>query len=198
MKTILDVLREFGTLHEARIKKGKLSPKSEKRFAELEKFYDSLMRENGVSQGAVTRRYAVSELREQLQRRKHLRVPMAVDIVFEHDGEFLSGRIANLSCGGVFLMSDTILDTDSKLTLYLANTGRGSDAVITIEGEVTWVRKVAESDRRPGMGIQFVNVPEDVQRQLDSFVLETLEKHLCGLSSSVLDPEFLEREKIKL
>jgi uncharacterized protein (TIGR02266 family) len=198
MKTVLDLLREFGTLHEAKLRKGKLSPKSEKRLAVLKRFYDCLMGENGVSQCTVTRRFAVSELRERLQRRKHLRVPVAVDIVFEHEGEFLSGRVVNLSCAGIFLTSDTILDTDSKLTLYLANIGRGTDAVMTIEGEVVWNRKVDESDGLPGMGIRFVNMLEDVQRRLDSFVLEILEKHLCGLSPSVLGAEFLEAEKIEL
>jgi hypothetical protein len=197
MKTVIHLLREFGTLLEAKLKKGKLSPKSEKRFQELKKFYDGLMDENGVSQGTVTWRYAASELREQLQRRKHLRVPMAVDIVFEHDGEFLSGRVANLSCAGAFLTSDTILETGSALTLYLSNIGRCSDGVMTIEGEVVWHRKDGESEDLNGMGIHFVNVPEDIQRYLDSFVLETLEKHLCALGSDALDPGFLEREKIK-
>jgi uncharacterized protein (TIGR02266 family) len=198
LKTVIHLLREFGTLPEAKLKKGKLSPKSEKRFQELKKFYDSLMDENGVSQGSVTWRYAASELREQLQRREHLRVPMAVDIVFEHDGEFLSGRVANLSSAGVFLTSDTILEAGSELTLYLGNIGRGSDGVMTIEGEVVWHRKEGESDDPAGMGIHFLNVPEDIQRHLDSFVLETLEKHLCALSPGALDPEFLDREKIKL
>jgi uncharacterized protein (TIGR02266 family) len=198
MKTILDLLREFSTLSEARFKKGKLSPQSEKRWSELKDFYSRLTAENGISRGTCTRRFAVSEIREHLQRRQHLRVPITMDIVFEHDGQFSSGRVTNLSCGGLFLAADTVLEEDAKLILYLANVGRGMDAVMTVEGEVAWSRNDGGDHRPTGMGIRFVNLPEDVQRQLDSYVLETLEKHLCGLGPDVLDPEFLERENIEL
>jgi uncharacterized protein (TIGR02266 family) len=198
MKTILDLLREFGTLHEARVKKGTLSPKSEKRWSELKDFYNRLMANNGVTKGRVTQRFGLSDLCENLQRRKHLRVPTMMDIVFEHDGAFQSGRVTNLSCGGVFLASECIFEVDTKLNLYLANVGRGRDAVMTVEGQVAWCRNDGQDHQLKGMGIRFLNLPESVQRQLDRFVLETLEKHLCGLSPGVLDPEFLDREKIKL
>lgn len=198
MKTVLDLLREFGTLNEAKLKRGKLRPKSEERWAELKEFYDRLMEQNAISGGMVTQRFGAAEIRAGVPRRKHLRVPVSMDIMFEHEGQYHSGTILNLSCSGVFLASDTIIEVDSRLTLYLANIGRGADAMMVMEGEVAWTTKADESRRTQGMGIRFVNVPETSQRQLDSVVLETLEKHLCGLSSNLLDPEFLERENLKL
>ena len=198
MKTILDLLREFGSLNDTKAKEGKLSPEAESRWSELKDFYSRLMANNGVTKGSVTQRFGLSDLRENLQRRKHLRVPTMMDIVFEHEGGFQSGRVTNLSCGGIFLASECVLEVDTKLNLYLANVGRGPDAVMTVEGEVAWCRDGEQDHQSKGMGIRFLNLPESIQRQLDRFVLETLEKHLCGLSPGVLDPEFLDREKIKL
>jgi uncharacterized protein (TIGR02266 family) len=198
MKTILDLLREFGTLNEAKVKGGKLSPESESRWSELKDFYNRLMANNGISKGRVTQRFGLSELRESLQRRQHLRVPMMMEIMFEHECEFQYGRVTNLSCGGVFLVSDTVLEVEAKLSLYLANVGRGPDAVMPVEGAVAWTRKEEQNHAPKGMGIRFVNLPDSIYRQLDRFVLETLEKHLCSLNLSVLDPEFLDRENIKL
>ncbi len=48
------------------------------------------------------------------------------------------------------------------------------------------------------MGIRFVNVPDNFQDNLDSFVLEVLEKHFCSLSRDLLDPDFLRDEGIEL
>lgn len=199
MKTILHLISEFVSLNEAKIRKGgKLSRKSEARWSELKDFYDLLMDYNGVCRDNLGRRFTSGEIRDAVPRRKHLRVPVTMDVIFEHQGQFHSGRVANLGVGGVFLSSDTLLDLDSRLTLYLVNVGRGSDAVMPIEGEVAWKRDSVESNRPRGMGIRFANVPEPVHKVLDSFVLETLERHLRGLSPSLLSPDFLDREKIKL
>jgi uncharacterized protein (TIGR02266 family) len=199
MRTILDVLREFATLAEAKASgSGELSPESEKRWAELKEFYDRLTGQNGISLSAVGRRFGTADIREGVPRRRCLRVPVTMEIVFEHEGEHLSGRILNLSCGGVFLASDSVLGVDSRLILHLANIGRGLDAIMTVGGEVAWTRIKREPSRPKGMGIRFVDVTDAVQHRLDSLVVETLEKHLCGLNPDLLDPEFLARENIKL
>ena len=69
---------------------------------------------------------------------------------------------------------------------------------MTIEGEVAWSSRAGEAQLPQGMGIRFVNVPDNFQDKLDSFVLEVLEKHFCSLSRDLLDPDFLRNEGIEL
>ncbi len=199
MKTILDLLREFVTLNDSKILQGgRLPAESEQRWAELKRFYDLLMGPNGVSGGSVTRRFAVAEIREGVPSRKHLRVPFVMDLLFEHGGQYHTGKVLNLSGGGLFLIAETVLEIGSRLTVYLSNIGRGKDAVMTMDGEVAWSSSASEVRLPPGMGIRFVNVPDNFQEKLDSFVLEVLEKHFCGLSRDLLDPDFLRNEGIEL
>jgi prolyl oligopeptidase len=56
-------------------KEVKLSPEPESRWSELQDFYNRLMADNGVTKGSVTQRFGLSEHRENLRRRQHLRVP---------------------------------------------------------------------------------------------------------------------------
>ncbi len=48
------------------------------------------------------------------------------------------------------------------------------------------------------MGIRFVELPKNIERKLDTLVLEILEKQLCTLDATALDPEFVRREQLVL
>lgn len=200
-KTILDLIGEFAALHDEKMGNGgTLSARAEERWKELKKFYEVIRAQNGFPEQRTTRRFAPDEIGRQLPRRTRLRVAIDMEVLVVYEGQLHTGRILNLSCGGVFLASDESWPVHSCLTLHLANVVRGLDAVLEVEGEVTWVAEdgMPDDGLPPGMGIRFVGLSKRIERKLDTLVLEILEKQLCTLDASALDSEFVRREQLVL
>jgi len=88
--------------------------------------------------------------------RKHINVRFIVK------GEQLSGEIwfksEDVSLGGVYLMSDFLLDKGEKLELSLEIPESGE--TLELQAEIAWVNlgmEDSQKDRYPGMGIKFMN-----------------------------------------
>jgi uncharacterized protein (TIGR02266 family) len=201
MKTVLDLIGEFATLNDVKVRcGGALPPGSEQRWEELKSFYDLLMAQNGLSRRPVTKRFSTSDIRDQVRSRDRLRVPVELDMIMNKDDDYVTVQVINLSRGGVFLASEKLFPVGTHLTLYLANSYGGSDAMFEAKGEVVWVSEfgIEETDLPKGMGVRFLGDQDEVRHQLDSFVLETLEIRLSGVDANSLTPDFVAREKLDL
>lgn len=184
MRTVLDLIREFGALNDAKVHRGGSLPyPDERRFEELKTFYDLLMSQAGLPVGAAKRSFSESDLRSHLTEWNRIRVPAEISVVLQHEDNFYSGRILNLSRNGVFMTSEVLLDVGSRLNLLMPDDKESSENTLELKAEVTWHTKrgIPEADLPRGMGIQFVELTQDLQEKLDFRVLETIEKQLSGL-----------------
>lgn len=99
---------------------------------------------------------------DNFNRRANGRSRVAVPISFETSGVISAARTQDLGRGGVSIrtLEPLPLGTVVELTFRLP----GSPTDITAAGRVAW------SDRRVGMGVQFERLTTDAQRLLGSFV----------------------------
>jgi uncharacterized protein (TIGR02266 family) len=182
MKTVLDLISEFGALNDTKLRSGgSLPPTDEERWSELKTFYELLMSREGLPLPQNAPLFSAADIRDCLSDRERIRVPVETPIVFEHQSRYHTARVVNLSRGGLFVASETLVEAGSILTLYLASIG--SEDLFETKGEVVWCTKrgVPEADLPRGMGVQFLEFPESAQEKLDSYVVETIAKRLSGL-----------------
>jgi uncharacterized protein (TIGR02266 family) len=86
--------------------------------------------------------------------RRFHRQPLETDITLESESEFYSGFSENLSEGGIFMATHSLLAVGAPVAV--AFTLPGLARKIRVEGHVRWVRIHSEtSDMPPGMGIEF-------------------------------------------
>jgi Tfp pilus assembly protein PilZ len=198
MKTLLDLIQEFAVLNEAKTLAGGVLPSiSEQRWQELKKFYDLLMAQEDYCERPASC-HCLDEIRQSISARTRLRVPTEMDAIVQRQSDYVSASIGNLSCGGVLLKCDTAFDVGTRLTLHLTNIER-SRRVIIAQGDVVWVKEWAAGDGpRYLMGFCFTTSENDLHNQLDSFIVESIEKRLNSLPLEKLAPEFLRREQIQL
>ena len=184
MSTLLDLISEFGTLNDTKLRAGgNLPPADEERWTELKKFYELLMSREDLPAPRELPQFSAEDIGACLSDRERIRVPIETPIVFEHKGRHHTARVVNLSKSGVFVASETLIDTGSILTLYLASIGGREEDLLETKGEVVWCTKrgVPEADLPRGMGIHFVDFPREAQEKLDAYVVETIAKRVSSL-----------------
>lgn len=108
------------------------------------------------------------EQRQQLTRPVRVSVPIRVD--FEGERFTIREFTANLSEGGIFLRTDVVVlpGTRGRLTFRLTQW----DRPFTVEAEVVRTVMPTEGDQapEPGLGIKFLNVPDEDLRKLRRLV----------------------------
>jgi len=103
-----------------------------------------------------------------LERRVEYRKNLEVDIGFASESNFYSGFSGDVSDGGLFVATWSVLPVGSELLLsFVLPSGRQ----ITTKGRVQWTRECRDEGSTPGMGISFEDVDEgdlDAVRQFVS------------------------------
>ncbi len=201
MKTVLDLIGEFAILNDAKVRHGgTLPPEPEHRWEELKSFYDLLMAQNGLSKRPVTGHLSTANIQKNVTSRQRLRVPAEFDMILRVSGVYQAVRVMNVSRSGVFLASDTLYPTGTRMTLFIASADRGGERTFQTEGEVVWTSEsgIAGSELPRGMGVRFVGDQHEVRKRLDAFVLETLEMRLSGVDANSLTLDFIDREELDL
>jgi Tfp pilus assembly protein PilZ len=184
MKTVLDLIAEFGALNDAKMRTGSnLSPEADKRWAELKAFYELSMHQDGLELDRSQPPISAADIRQRLLDRERIRVPTDASVVFQHAGEHFTGRVVNLSRSGLFLGSERLLETGAHLVICLSQIDRDTDDLFEVQGQVAWVTKngVPELDLPRGMGVHFVEPSRNVIEKLDSYVVESIARHLARL-----------------
>jgi uncharacterized protein (TIGR02266 family) len=111
--------------------------------------------------------------------RSKARVPVSLPVTYRDEHSFFKVVTGDLSEGGLFIKSDTLLEVGEKLLVNLRLPER-VDSVI-IKCEVMWARE-SDSDSvngPPGMGVKFVDMTEEDR--------EALEKYLADLPRLPVD-----------
>ncbi len=183
MNTVLDLIREFGALNDAKVRRGgSLAESDEKRWEELKSFYDLLMSQTGLSVDEAPS-YSKADLQTYVTDRARLRVPARIYALVRHDDSCYAAKVVNLSRSGVFLSSQILFAVGSHVGLHLANSYGRDDEVLELAAEVIWVTEngVVEAELPRGMGLHFSDVDPESRDKLDGWVLEILEKRLSTL-----------------
>ena len=183
MDTVLDLIREFGALNDAKVRRGgTLAEPDEKRWTELKRFYDLLMSQTGHSVDDAPS-YSTMDLQTYVTDRARLRVPATSYALVRQNDTCYAARVVNLSRSGVYLSSNVLFEVGSQVALHLSNSGGRGEEILELEAEVVWVNQkgALEAEVPRGMGLNFINVTPESQEMLDSWVLEVLEKCLSTL-----------------
>jgi uncharacterized protein (TIGR02266 family) len=99
---------------------------------------------------------------DNFNRRSSPRVVLGIPIQYRFGNTIAAALTLNLSHGGIAIRSTSPLETGSKIRVRFRMPGSKRD--IDAEGRVAW------SDRRVGMGIQFEQVDPANQTIIDNFV----------------------------
>ena len=94
-------------------------------------------------------------------KKRHLN---SLPIFFGRERPTERGRTADLSRGGVFVITDSPLPPGTRVRLRLELEGFS----VPLRGEVTWTRTQVEQGRPLGMGIQLRNPPAIYSRYVRS------------------------------
>ena len=110
---------------------------------------------------------------ENKKQRKHERKRFAVRVFVK--GKELRGVMwfhsDNLSLGGLYIVSDFLLEKGTELTLSFSLSAFSEP--IRIPGRVAWVNSNLNVDsprRPPGMGIEFLDLDRETEDSLSTFV----------------------------
>ena len=101
------------------------------------------------------------------ERREHTRYAVRVEVNYRHGDTYLFSRTSNVSELGIFLVSEEPKPVDTILALefHVPNARHP----IQVQGRVAWVDRGGRSTE-PGMGIQFVDLTPEVQKQIKSLI----------------------------
>jgi uncharacterized protein (TIGR02266 family) len=101
-----------------------------------------------------------------------VRVPASVEVTYTVGARERTGRVTNLSKGGLFLEAEHLAEIGSKLTIVLALPAFTNS--VQVNGVVTWVNdgQTARSTQLPkGMGLKFVETPLVALKTVALFVM---------------------------
>jgi uncharacterized protein (TIGR02266 family) len=107
------------------------------------------------------------------QKRKNLRAPMiALNIIAEDGNRTFFGYIKNISRGGLFIASVNPRNLGSRFNLEIA-LPQPINRTVRTQCEVVWTRRFSpKSPYEPGMGLRFLDMPDDVAQLIDEWVKE--------------------------
>jgi uncharacterized protein (TIGR02266 family) len=102
--------------------------------------------------------------------RVHPRRPIVASVSFESDSNFYTGVTGDISEGGVFIASTTLLPVGTELTILLSLAGESRP--LAIRGVVRWVRDRSACGRDvcSGFGVQFTRISSEALATIARFV----------------------------
>lgn len=107
-------------------------------------------------------------LRIEAIRRKHPRHAVHVEVTLESDHHIFTGLTENLSRGGLFVATHTLLEVGTMIDVEFSLPGKARIKSLAV---VSWVRLYSEtSDGPPGMGLQFASLDAESAEAIRSFL----------------------------
>jgi uncharacterized protein (TIGR02266 family) len=108
-----------------------------------------------------------------VEQRQHPRVDIWIEVTFKSPLELISSYMSNISKGGMFIQTEDVMDLGEAIALTFQLPGQ--DNLIRAKGTVVWKAPLGGS-LKPGMGVQFTEMPEEDRLMLDGFIQAGLDK----------------------
>lgn len=106
-------------------------------------------------------------------RRESLRVPTRLGASFATVGEIRRSLMTNLSCGGVFIRTEDLVDVGTRLELCIHIDESGEDIRVRAEVVSHNVGPSFGSDEH-GMGMRFLDLDEATRKQIEKLYERSL------------------------
>jgi len=151
MRTLQEDFREFAHLDRKRTGDG-VSPREYRRWLLLRHRLDKAFT-SGPPEGLT-------------ERRTSLRVPTRLRVSYDRLAG-LEGVLGNLSRSGCFIRTDLPAPVGTRLDLVLRSDGLPDDLELPAEVVSIDMRHDGEEAGERGMGLRFLDVPPEAQKQLD-------------------------------
>lgn len=114
--------------------------------------------------------------------RRDERLSAELKVDYRTGGSFVTDYSANVSRTGVFIQTSHPLPVGEKVRLRMQLPE--GEAPFALDGVVKWVCTARDKGRHPpGMGIEFVDLPDPVHQQLDRLVREVGRENAHGFAS---------------
>ncbi|MDF1535628.1 MAG: TIGR02266 family protein [bacterium] len=108
-----------------------------------------------------------------VENRKHPRVDVWIEVTFKSPMELVCSFMPNISKGGMFIQTSEPLALGTVLALAFQLPGQ--ENLIRVKGKVVWNSPPGRG-RKPGMGVQFNEMPEEDRHILEGFIQAQLAK----------------------
>jgi len=107
-----------------------------------------------------------------LEKRTAKRSDITTEITFESETNFYVGFTADVSAGGLFVVTWNTVPIGSEISINFSLPD--SKEIVKADGVVRWVREFNPStpDLWPGMGVQFDNLPKETVKMIEEFISE--------------------------
>lgn len=102
-----------------------------------------------------------------IEKRKHPRIDVWIEVTFKSSNEFVTSYMSNISKGGVYIQTEDPMDLGTVLALTFQLPGQ--ENLIKIKGKVVWYNPPGGM-KVPGMGVQFAEMPEEDRHILEGFL----------------------------
>jgi uncharacterized protein (TIGR02266 family) len=104
-------------------------------------------------------------MRAMRERRKNNRVALHADVDVSTGSNFFVGRAQDISSGGLFIQSDTLLDPGTEVQVKVRIPGR----LFVIDCVVRW--GLSSPDGKPiGYGVEFVDLTPPAKKAIETFM----------------------------
>lgn len=109
------------------------------------------------------------------EKRKGARAPIEIRVEYRTVGSFLSDWVVNISRGGMFINTENPLKIGANVRLVFSLPGM--PFMFDVNAQVKW-SQTEPSDRQelPGMGVEFVEIDERVQKRIEAYVKQHAEE----------------------
>ena len=110
-----------------------------------------------------------------IERRKYERYefPYPVKFALKGTNKFETSLCGNISSGGLLLVSSTHFAERDALDIVISYSIENQVFVMTLEAQIAWIKKdglQGQENRRSVLGIEFTNLTEEQNRQLQKFI----------------------------
>ena len=108
------------------------------------------------------------------ERRRYVRLNSAVDIKYstleEEPAEKLKTKTRNISAGGICIIADEKLETDSVLVLSVFLSAEQNPVIA--KGRVAWIKpfEIGKEGQHFDVGVEFIEIGQEDRKKIEQYV----------------------------
>lgn len=127
-------------------------------------------------------------------KRRHMRAPISLKVSAEHKKKRWEFYASNLSNEGMFLRTVEPFEIGTEMVIVF---NVDDEDPIEVKGKVVSKNRLSsEIDAEPGMGIMFLDVPEDTKYRIYYFIMKEISRDLMSISENANKEDILDNSMI--